>query len=615
MKKAGILAITLLLATGAFAQGTYNLGDVTVYEAGYSYGVNDFSRSAAFFSGDALDFTAGVNAADVLSAVPGIEFENSGLLGFGAGQYAGSVTKIRGMGGGANSGILMLVDDRPQFATVFRHPLFDTIALDDVDSIEVIKGPNSVENGNMANSGVIKVRTKKLAQDGAKTVIKSSMGSYLTQNYFLNNSMKTGTYDYSVSTGYKSTAGFLPNSLANQQNYSVKSGYAYNKEIRYSANVSYDNAEYFNPGPEGASWVRGQEGVKMSHTAWDIRAEKISEEFKGKLMFYSDFGSNDFMISTGPSGVTQPGSDISYANFGIRFMEEWNIIPGNVIKIGLDWHNFGGTFKNYPYIPAQQKNVTRHENDYAPYFIIAQKVGISSLMLGFRYAYNDQWGHEFIPQAGYTFSLYNGNKIYISVSKGYSTPAMSTVIFSGETDLRPEDIWQYEAGIEQEFSDFLDISVLAYQTEAQNTLRYDPYELKWKNNGFTLIRGVEADLAVRIKDFMKLGGNIAYYEPGIKSADTSLLTAESCLSFSLWKNLGLRVEAVFAKNRYAADYKKDKLGDYMVLNASADLKTDFLGRGGGFFVEAENLLNTKYYVKKGYPAAGFIIKGGILIKI
>jgi iron complex outermembrane receptor protein len=329
-------------------------------------------------------------------------------------------------------------------------------------------------------------------------------------------------------------------------------------------------------------------------------------------MFYSDSGSNDFMKSTGPDGVTQPGTDISFANYGVRFMEEWNLIPGNAIKIGFDWQNFGGTYKDYA--PVSPTSAARYENDYAPYVLLAQKVGITALMIGLRYAYNDRWGHEFIPQAGLTFSLYEGNEVYFSVSKGYATPAMATVIYFPD-DLKPEDYWQYEAGMQQEFGRAFNLILSAFQTEGRNTLKIDPADMKAKNNGFTLVRGVEADLSVKIFDIIKLGGNAAYCEPGEKSADISLLTALSYISLNIAKTADIKFEAEFAKNRYGADNKLEKLGDYMVLNASAGCKADFLGNGSAIFVEASNLLNTKYEVKKGYPAPGFVIRSGVVLKL
>jgi outer membrane cobalamin receptor len=616
MKRAAIIISAMLVVSAVYAEyGKYDLGEVSVDGSGYSYGINDFARASAVFTGQAFDFGAEANAADILSEVPGVYFLNSGLLDFGAGFYTGSITKIRGSGGGVNSGILTLVDDRPQSMSVFRHPLLDTLALDNADSVEIIKGPASMEYGNMAKNGVIKIRTKIPYQEGMKSKIKATAGSYFTQNYFFSNMMRKGDYDYAVSGGYKSTAGFRPNSESSQQNYSVKTGYAYNNEIRYGGSASYNDVVFYNPGPENAGWDREQEGCRIKTVSWDVRAERNAADFKGKLMFYSDTGSNDFMKSTGPLGVTMPGTGITFANYGARLMEEWNLIPGNVMKIGFDWQSFGGTFKNHPYDPAQKKNEARFENDYSPYFIIAQKVGITGIMLGLRYAYNDQWGHEIVPQAGFTFSLYDGNKIYFNVSKGYATPAMSTVIYSSEAYLKPEDFWQYEAGVEQEFGDFFDLILTAYQTEGQNVLKIDPVDMTAKNNGFTLIRGAEADLSIKIKDIVKIGGSGAYCEPGEKSANVSLLTAKTYLSVSPGKIFSIKAEAEFAKNRYDADKKMEKLDDYMSLNASAYCKLEFLGPDSGIFVEATNLLNTRYEVKKGYPAPGFIIKSGVVIKI
>jgi outer membrane cobalamin receptor len=203
----------------------------------------------------------------------------------------------------------------------------------------------------------------------------------------------------------------------------------------------------------------------------------------------------------------------------------------------------------------------------------------------------------------------------MSVTKGYSTPAIGTLIFTADGVLKPEDYWQYEAGIGQEFGDALEITLSAYQTEGQNTLKIDPVDKMAKNNGFTLIRGAEGSMDIKIAGVFGFGGSVSYYEPGDKSSDTSLLTAGAYVKAARSRFFSVKVSADFAKNRYGSDGKLDKLGDYMLLSASGSLAADYLGIGSGYFVEAGNILNTKYEVKKGYPGPGFIIKGGVLIKL
>ncbi|HRU38609.1 MAG TPA: TonB-dependent receptor [Candidatus Goldiibacteriota bacterium] len=612
---AALLAV--FVSAAAVIAADYDLGTISVDESGYSYGINDYGRSMSVFKSGAIA-PGSSNVDSLLAEAPGLYFGKAGIIDSTVGSFGMSVFKIRGMGELPNSGILTLMDDRPLSMSVFRHQLLDTLALDAVDSVEITKGPSGVEHGNMATAGVISIRTKRMTEDGVKTAIKAAGGSHFTQDYTLLNMFKSGSLDYTLSAGFKTTQGARRNSDSYQQNYLLQTGYAYNKEIRFGVNAGYDDVLFYNPGPTYAvKWDREQEACQMRHFTGDVRVENTSDDFKGKIIAYMETGGNEFLKSTAPSGVTIPGTDIYYQNYGVRFMEEWNLIPGNVIKIGFDWQNFGGHFINYPLMPSMKRDVTASENDYAPYAVIAQKVGIVSVMFGARYGFNTKWGNEFVPQAGITLSAFEGNRIYLNVSKGYRTPAMGTVIFADYDGLNPESFWQYETGFTHDFGEMLSIVASVYQIECQNLLRdTDPLPLVTylENTGFAVIRGAEAGVELNPAESFRLGAGLSYNEPGDASARTALFTGNIYAAYAVMKEFGVRLEAEFAKDRYDADKKKEKLGDYVCFNASANYDIKIEGVSASLFADFSNILDNKYEIKKGYPAAGFVAKGGVTLR-
>lgn len=599
----------------------YDIGNVLISESDYVIGITDFGKSVVFFTGKTLELNSNSNIVDILGDVPGVYFTKANILNFTAGSMTTSVFKLRGLGETPNSGILVIVDDRPQSMAIFRHQLFDTLSLDNVDRIDVIKGPNSVESGNQAVAGVINITTKKPKYDGMKTTLSTALGNYTTQDYYINNMLKSGQFDYSVNAGYKSTAGKRPNSDSYQQNYSVKLGYELNNEIRFEANGGYNNTIFFNPGPVGSIWDRYLEACDMKQVSGDIRAIRDLDEEKTKAIFYIDTGFNDFIKNSPnysvPKPVTIPGSDNRFENYGIRLMHEMVIVPGNLTKIGFDWQYFGGRFENYPINPAFKKTEERHENDYAPYFTIVQKVGMFSIMFGLRYGINTIWQDELIPQAGFSMSLWEKHKIYINASKGYKTPAMGQVIFNNyEDDLKPESYWQYEAGIEHTIFEILTYRASVYQTEGSNLLQVDPSDNLYKNTGSILIKGAEGGIDLKLFDLISIGTNASYIDPKEKTANFSYLTGKMYISLDLLDNrFGLKAEAEFAKDRYARDNRTDKLDDYLIYNASINYNTVISDIDYGFYIDLINIADTKYEVKKGYPVAGFLIKGGVVVKL
>jgi iron complex outermembrane receptor protein len=619
MKK--IFLIWFLLIPVLCFSLSYDLGSIVISEGDYIIGISDYGKSVVSFSGKTLELNSSSNVVDILKDVPGVYFSKANILNFSAGSMSTSVFKLRGLGEMPNSGILIMVDDRPQSMAIFRHQLFDTLSLDNVERIDLIKGPDSVEAGNQAVAGVINITTKKPKEDGMKTTLATAIGNYTTQDYYINNTLKSGQFDYLISAGYKSTVGKRPNSDAYQQNYSAKIGYDINNDIRLEANGSYNNSIFFNPGPVGSIWDRYLEACDMKQVSADIRAIRDRDEEKTKIIFYVDAGFNDFIKNSPnysvPKPVTIPGSDNRFENYGLRLMHEMIIVPGNLTKIGFDWQYFGGRFENFPLNPAFKKIEERHENDYAPYFTIAQKVGMFSIMFGLRYGINNKWGTELIPQAGLSISLWEAHKIYVNASKGYKTPAMGQVIFNNYVDdLKPESFWQYEAGLEHTIFDFLTYRASVYQTEGSNLLQVDPSDNLYKNTGSILFRGVEGGIDMKIFDMITIGTNASYVDPKDKTANFSYLTSKSYIGLLLLdKRLNIKAEAEFAKDRFARDNRIDKLDDYLIYNASINYNTLISGLDTGLYIDIMNILDTKYEVKKGYPVPGFLIKGGMVIKI
>src|SRR6056297_147577 len=153
MKRAVVVFVLLFTAVSANAQFTsaggekapLNIGKVYVEEKGdeYTSGLSNYGRPEAVFKGAGAEAGAESNVADVINTEPGIYSLKAGVLNSGAGNYAPHVMKIRGLGATPNSGIIAFIDGRPQSMAVWRHALLDTLPLDAVESVRLIKGPAS----------------------------------------------------------------------------------------------------------------------------------------------------------------------------------------------------------------------------------------------------------------------------------------------------------------------------------------------------------------------------------------------------------------------------------------------------------------------------------------
>ena len=90
----------------------------------------------------------------VKNHVPGLYVTEWGVMGYGvAGSSAGKIS-IRGVGGGANTNVLILRNGRPDFMGLMGCTIADEFALDGVERIEVLRGPASFLYGTNATGDV-----------------------------------------------------------------------------------------------------------------------------------------------------------------------------------------------------------------------------------------------------------------------------------------------------------------------------------------------------------------------------------------------------------------------------------------------------------------------------
>jgi outer membrane cobalamin receptor len=565
--------------------------------------INDDIHAASVIKHSKIESGPAVNLDDMLEQVPGVYTGKAGMLNFGTGMFAASNLRIRGIGATPNSGILVVVDGIPRSMGVYNHPLFDALALGPDDSVEITKGPSGVMYGDMAVGGVINVTTKKAEIDGAKTTLGTMAGNHYTQDHFFSTVIKKEELDMSASANYSSTAGERVNSDSYEESAHGSMGYRLDDSWRAGAEGDYTSTRDFNPGPEGAFWSRNTEASELIQRDGNIFMENKLGDLSGRASVYTDSGSVKFLDS-----ALDPGSESysQYENDGVKLLEEWVAFPGNSTKFGFDY-NYLSTCVNPA--PAGSKI---NDGSYAPYMMFDQVVGIFGISAGFRYDIDSKWGNEAVPQAGLKVSLFDGQYIYVNASKGYKKPAPGELAYVNYDDLKPEDFWQYEAGISHNVGETVKYGVSFYQTEGSNILAQDAFGYI-RNTGSVLFRGIDTDLSVKFLDNFAAGGTISYLDPRDKTAGQAALYGSLDLN-GKFDGIGAGLRCGFAKDRFSADSRKEKLGDYAVLGADLSYKTKLFGTDDLFYLNFDNILNKKYYVKTGYPATGFDFKGGMTVK-
>jgi iron complex outermembrane receptor protein len=105
----------------------------------------------------------------------------------------------------------VLIDGRSVYTTAIGDVPWSTldVTLDDIDRIEVVRGPNSASYGANSFLGVINIITRPALLDQGITSVKVNAGNLGVREVFLRHGGGVGKLDYRVSAGFTEDDGFV----------------------------------------------------------------------------------------------------------------------------------------------------------------------------------------------------------------------------------------------------------------------------------------------------------------------------------------------------------------------------------------------------------------------
>ena len=204
------------------------------------------SKTIQIISAEAIQKSTALNVADLLQHEAGIDVRRRGVGGMQSDLY------IRG---GSFEQTLILIDgiktNDPQTG---HHTMNMMIPLENIERIEIVKGPSARIFGQNAFTGAINIVTKKQVKD--KVLIDLRAGSFDRKSVSVSASRKFKSSSHQVHYSNNSSAGYRDNTDFNNQNYFLKSLFNTEKqpiqvlasfaERKFGANNFYTNSPSFN---------------------------------------------------------------------------------------------------------------------------------------------------------------------------------------------------------------------------------------------------------------------------------------------------------------------------------------------------------------------------------
>ncbi len=559
---------------------------------------------------------------DVLHDIPGVDVVQSGGPGGNAAVF------IRG----ANADhTLVLIDGIEANNPISPNRAFNfaDLSVDDIERIEVLRGPQSTLYGSDALGGVIQIITKKGTK---KTIVGASA--------------EAGSYDSYTETAHASGGNDLRNFSFSASQRNVHSFSAADKRDGNSEADAYANSSF--AGRVGVTPAKDLEGALFlryndAHTNLDnsagaggddpnrllknqeifTRGEVRNSFFDETLkqIWFGDYTEHRLDDDNDPDPAHPLDSQRSHYNGGLfkyglenalRLTSYLSLLGGveNAVERGsslLDSDSAYGPYTDQFYGKSQRTT---------GYF------GQASLSLceafhstfGVRLDDNSAFGTHATWRVAPTYYVSDsGTKFSASVGTGFKAPSLYQLYSPyGDPTLLPEKSLGIDAGVSQSFlGESVTLGVTYFWNRFDNLVTFNPATFVLENSGGAHTQGIEASSEYEISKAWQARGTFTYTDTSDDETGQSLLRrarlmSSARLSYKEEERWGAHAEVLAVGSRPDNDYNsypptRTTLAGYALLNVGAFYG---LSRNVELYVRAENLLDKKYQEVLGYGTAG-----------
>src|SRR5216117_3141090 len=553
---------------------------------------------------------------DALREVPGLSVVQTGT----AGQLTSVFT--RGLRSEHTQGLLDGVPINQGLQGAFN---FADLVTDDIDRIEVVRGPQSTLYGPRALAGVIQIFTKE--GEGTPTIMLSGEGgSYDTFREWLESEGKIDQFDYSIGASRIDTDNARPNNQYRNSAAIANVGWSPNEQFRIGSLFTYSLSDTGNPNtifdPKPLDNFLTERWLIAPHI--DLR---ISDWWEHKLIVSYD---HELQLNdpnedgfVGPTRALFERTQIDYQN-DLR-PTSWLTLTSGFFYSRV---NAG---QERPFVlqifGPQPTFVSDHTEEIAG-FLQTTLMPIENLIFvaGGRFDHFNQFGGVWTYRFAGSYKIDKTNTtLHSSVATGFSPPSSQDKIFGNNFGLKPEHDLGWDIGIRQElWNGRVSFGPTYFHNDLSNLIGFNGL-FDTLNLGAAETQGLEAELRAQpIPNFVLTTAYTYLEAEKTSSKDVSQLQGARLprrprnevyvsASYLWWKRLRTVVEAKFVNAREELNFGGPNfdIEDYSFVNIAAEYEVN---PHFSIFGRIDNLTNEHYSEVFGFPALGRAAFGGVKVR-
>jgi len=606
-----VCSLGMLSASVAHAESSdMQLKEVVVTATKTVKYAQDVTQSVTVITADEIRRSSATTVAEVLKTAPGVDIKSYGSNG--SVSYAN-------MRGANYQQVLVLLDGmRMNSAASGGFDLSSLpIPLNNIERIEIVRGPGSALYGADAVGGVVNIITKKPTTTSVG--INSTLGA---EGYTLLGGSISGRPSavyYNLNAAKERSHGYRANSDHDQMTLGGKLGYDLGSSSSLELSSNYLTKKLGVPGSTTYPSDLARQWTRETVTGLRYK-QKVSTEMDANVNVYE---TQERIAYKNPDPLNTEDSRSRGITTGTEAQVNWLFNSWNLLSIGAEAKKDRLTGID---TGAHNASLT------AAYLQDELSMGEAAiLVVGARNDSHSVYGDKLSPKA--SLRLYDSNTKTIlraSTGKSFRAPTLndlywgtgsnSTTAFAvGNPALRPESADEYEIGLEQSLGGKSSMKLTKFDRKVKDMI-------DWETNGSVYtptnidrahIYGYEAEAKLAFSESFQVNLNYTHTVPINEVTGERIyytipnIQIGGNVQLVVGKDTTISFDGKKVKNYVKTDEEK---WSYFTVDGKISEK---LGSDKGFsseiFVGMKNMFNRKYEVVKGYPMSPQEFYGGIAL--
>jgi len=502
---------------------------------------------------------------------------------------------------------------------------FADLTTDNIERIEVVRGPQSILYGPRALAGVIQIFTKQ-GEETPGATFAAEGGSYGTFRENLQSDGKIDMFDYSFGASRLDTDNARPNNQYRNTAAIADVGWSPNETVRISSLFTYSLSDTGNPNtifnPKPIDNFLTERWLIAPHV--DLR---INDWWEHKIIFSYDHErqlndpNEDGFV--GPTRALFERTTIDYQN-DLR-PASWLTLTSGFFYTRV---NAG---QERPFVlqifGPQPTFISDHTEETAG-FLQATLTPVDNLIFvgGGRFDHFNQFGDVWTYRFAGSYKIDKTNTtLHSSVATGFSPPSSQDKIFGNNFGLQPEKDLGWDAGFEQRlWENKVTVGATYFHNDLSNLIGFNGL-FQTLNLGAAETQGLETELrAMPIADLVFTASYTYLDAKKTSSADISQPQGARLprrprnevyisASYLWWKKLRTTIAAKFVNAREELNFGGPNfdIEDYSFVNVAAEYE---INPHISIFGRIDDLTGEHYAEVFGFPNLGTAAYAGMRVR-